>query len=564
MKSLLAFISCFLSLQFLQAQCGPSQSSIDLHANNIQARILNGGDLFTDFQNAAFFPNPDPNSFNNPATIFNAGLWMGGLDGGGNLKLAAVNYRANQQFDYAAGPLSPDGITDVTTCQNWDRHFTVRGQEIAAFLQALPLSASEAIVQFPGIMGWPGRGNPHFQSVNGFDLPFSAQDLAPFYDANGDALYNPLAGDYPAVILRNQAPFVPAQIVWSVFNDQLGGGAHTLSGGSPIQAEIQLTAWAFNCPEQPLLNNTVYTSHKIINRATEVIDSFYIGLWVDFDLGCYTDDYVGCRPDLSTIYCYNQDAVDGTVSGSCSGTASFSDIPIQTLTFLSENDFGVHTLDKFLVYNPGQSTNIPTQPVHYYRNMSGSWSDGTPLTVGGSGYGGNVLTNYQYPDDPAEPAGWSMCSASPVSADVRIIASEYKGQLLPGAVTEMTTAWSVHYGADLPCGIGNTLLEVGDLQQIHVNGYNNLCSPLTRTPVYPADSLELFPNPTNADATLRYGNIPVSEIRIYDASGKWVETIQAPGKEQTTLKLGLLPPGVYQLRILTDQGAVVKQLAVAR
>jgi hypothetical protein len=61
----------------LAQACGNPKSSIDLRANNIQARIQNGGDLFTDHGSGQFLPNPNPNSFFNPSTMFAAGL----LDG---------------------------------------------------------------------------------------------------------------------------------------------------------------------------------------------------------------------------------------------------------------------------------------------------------------------------------------------------------------------------------------------------------------------------------------------------------------------------------------------------
>jgi hypothetical protein len=71
-----------------------------------------------------------------------------------------VDYRNNSQFDYTAGPLSPEGVTDAFTCANWDRHFRVTGAEIAAFQIAPPLNAAQLKSQFPAIAGWPSRGNP--------------------------------------------------------------------------------------------------------------------------------------------------------------------------------------------------------------------------------------------------------------------------------------------------------------------------------------------------------------------------------------------------------------------
>ena len=91
-----------------------------------------------------------------------------------------------------------------------------------------------------------------------------------------------------------------------------------------------------------------------------------------------------------------------------------------------------------------------------------------------------------------------------------------------------------------------------------------LCSPVSKAPPAPADSLDLFPNPTSGDATLRYGGIQVEQIRIFDGAGKLVQTLENLGKESTELKLGELPVGIYTLRIVTNEGNLSKKLAVVR
>jgi hypothetical protein len=564
MKRLLLFLAIINGVNALQAQCTSPQSQIDIHGNNIRARVLNGGDLFTSFDEGQFIPNPNPNAPSNPSTIFAAGLWMGGIDPAGNLKLAMVDYRSNSSNDYSAGPLSEDGQTTEFVCENWDRHFRVTGDQIAGFLAALPLTQAEAIAQFPSVMGWPGRGNAFFAAIWGFDLPFTPQALAPFFDADNDGVYNPLVGDYPVVALRNKTPFVPAEIIWCVFNDQNGGAPHTNSNGKAIQAEVQQTVWAFSCTDNPVLNNTIFTSHKIINRATENIDSFFIAFWVDVDLGCYQDDYVGCDTATRSIFAYNQDALDGQPGTTCSGTATFGDAPpVQTITFLNQ------PLSKFMMYNSNLgstpvATTDPSTPNEYYNYLTGSWRDGTPLTYGDSGYNGSTPTDHAFPGNPADPAGWSMCSASLPSLDRRVIASSALGRLQPGQVEELTSAWTVHYNTPPPCNLGNALNDVSALQALYDNDFVNLCSAFSKAPELPADSLDLFPNPTSGDAVLRYGAIRMEEIRIFDATGKLVQTLNNLEKGETTLQLRHLPAGMYTLRLFSDQGNVTKKLAVVR
>ncbi|MBC7776301.1 MAG: T9SS type A sorting domain-containing protein [Phycisphaerae bacterium] len=565
MKNLLLLLALSLITQYLAAQaCLNSQSSIEIHGNNIQARILNGGDLFTDLVNAQFIPNPNPNSFENPATIFAAGIWMGGIDPGGNLKLAAVDYRSNNKYDYTPGPLDPNGITSQFNCSNWDRHFRITGAQVAAFQAALPLSAAELKTQFPNIAGWPGRGNPFFTDIYGYSLPSTGQALAPFFDVSQDGIYNPLDGDYPVVQLRGIPAFVPAEIIWCVFNDQNGGGPHSTTNGKAFQVEIQLTTWAFNCPNQAVVNNTLFTSHKIINRASEPTDSTFIGIWADVDLGCGLDDYVGCDTSLNTMYAYNTDAVDGQPGNTCQGTPTFPDAaPTQSVTFLN------HTLDKFIPIN-GAGSNIPTgttdpgAPYEYYRYLTGTWRDGSPLTDGPGGYGSGNHVDHVYTDDPSNPSGWSMCTASLPTGDRRLLGTTKIGQLLPGQIEEMTVAWAFHPNPSLPCGIGTTRSDVAKLHTIYENGFSDLCLPL-KVPELPADSLQLFPNPTSGTALLRYGTLTPLSLRAFDAAGRMVlEKTNGFGKEETKIETGSFASGIYTLQIVTNQGTATKKLAVLR
>ncbi|MEZ4926534.1 MAG: T9SS type A sorting domain-containing protein [Saprospiraceae bacterium] len=543
------------------SQCLEPQAQIDIHANNIKARILNGGDLFTDFDNSQFIPDPVA-GVDNPGTIFAAGLWLGGLDPAGNLKTSAAHYRYSSGTDFRTGPLTEDGLTDDTNCANWDRLFKVEGSEIAAFLAALPMTPAEIISQFPSIAGWPAIGNPYFVSIYGFDLPLTGQSLAPFFDHDQDGLYNPMYGDYPAVGIRNHKFFPASEIIWCVFNDQGNGAPHSVTGGQPFPMEVQLTAWAFDCPGIPVINNTIFTSHKIIYRGLEPIDSFYAGLWVDMDLGCYFDDYLGCDPSRNTMFAYNQDAVDGINNSSCNGIPTFNNNPpVQTVMMFGAQPFV--SLNKFMAINTQSPVGFPSKGYEYYRLLSGSWTDGTPLTYGGFGYGGVTPTDFAYPGDPGTPNDWTMCSTSASSEDRFAVGSFYLETLHPGAVTELDAAWTVHHNIAQPCNIGDALSNVDQLKAYIDSDWAGVCSILSNVPPYPSDSVDLFPNPTNDQATLRYNNLNVNQILIFDALGRLVQSIDNPDKGETVIHGENLASGMYLLQILSEEGKLTKKLVVS-
>jgi hypothetical protein len=563
MQKLLFLLSLWYLPQFISAQvCANPQSQMDIQGNKLKARILNGGDLFTDFSSGQFIPNPTPGG-QNPSTIFTAGLWLGGVDPGGNLKLAASDYRNNNSFDFSAGPLKPDGTTDGNTCSNWDRHFRVTDDRIVAFLASLPLTADQLKSLYPEIAGWPGMGNPHFEDVNGFSLP-NGQGLAPFYDGNSNGIYDPLNGDYPAVLVRGMFPFVPAEVVWCVFNDQKGGGIHSASGGKPLQMEIQLTTWTFDCPDVPVLDRTLFTVHKFINRASDNCDSTFVGIWADIDLGCYLDDYVGCSPELSTIFAYNQDAVDGQPGSTCLGTPTFGDTPpVQTISFLNR------PLDKFNVPNSTGSGNPPgtTDPqsaIQYYNYLTGSWRDGSPITQGGNGYGGTVPVDHHYPDDPSDPNGWSMCSELIPVGDVRLLGSSKLGLLQPGEVDELVMGWAFHTDQDLPCGLGSAMEEVQVLRNIYAGGFDLVCSALS-TSVLPKESIRLMPNPASTQVLVQHKDLAPTAIRMVDVQGRVVlEQTAGFGQNESTVNTAGLSSGLYTLQLSTHSGIVSQKLAIVR
>ena len=554
-----------------QTPCSAPNSQIDIYGNNIRARLLNGGDLFWDFNDAQFTPNPSP-GIPNPSTIFAAGFWIGGLDPAGNLKLAAVKYRANGSTDYRSGPLNADGTIDNTSCANWDRFFKVKGADIKAFLDDLPNFAnnpSAAVAAYPSIMGWPGWGNPYFSTLNGFDLPNTPGGLAPFYDADQNGLYDPLQGDYPAVKLQATPPFVPAEIVWCVFNDQGNGIVHPVTQAWPLQMEVQLTTWAFNCPDDPVLNNTIFTAHRMLYKYTEPMDSCFVGMWVDFDLGCYTDDYFGSNPDLNTFFAYNADALDGTGTGTtCNqGVPTFGDHPpVQSVTFLSRK------LDKLVYFvNPSVGSwptgmTEPIFPYEYYNFLSGTWRDGTPLTYGGLGYnsGSGIPADYAFPADPADPNGWSMCTAGIPAADYRMLGTHKIGKLQPGQVEELVTAWTVHPDPDLPCGLGSTFDEISGVRAQYDAGFANVCSPLTAVDNILAAPVGIFPNPANNAFTVQYGDLPVRAMRLFSADGRYVRSWENVPPAQMNLSIEHFPAGMYTLQLLTDRGSLSRKVSVMR
>jgi len=446
-------------LSFAQ-YCHAPEGGAFLHGNNVRAYVNSGGNLFVKGNGASFqIHGTEP-----AHAIFAQGLWLGALDAGGNLKLAAQTYGlVAGQTDYYAGPLNESGATDAESCRNWDRVWTVLRHQIEAHIADFD---DDGLIDdfFPEILEWPGKGNPYFSSFTGFELPDAEQGLAPFFDRDGDGLYDPLAGDYP---MPPRTAVIPEQITWSIFND--AGGLHLESFGNPLHIEVQLTTWALQCADNAQPGNTVFTSYKVINRSAEPLDSLYFGLWVDFDLGCMTDDGIGSVPALNTAFVYNLDNEDGLNCYQNSGGYG-PNPPVQAFTVLNKSlAYTTYCLNSSAPGGAPPALADPSGPTVFYRFLTGRCGDGMPFTFGGTGYDPSLsspVVQFVFPGDPNDPAQWSDLHHGQGTGDRRVIGSLLIEGLPPGGLEEVDAAYSYFRepGAD---HLGNVTAMYEGIENLH-------------------------------------------------------------------------------------------------
>ena len=503
--------------------CDNAVAQIDQQINNVRARLTTGGDVWWNGNDGRYIvPKPPPGE-PEVSAIFAAGVWLGGRDPGGNLKIAAQTYGRNSgNFDYYPGPLQPGadnfpggpladprrGSTGRDTCAQWDKFFTVSGANVDAHVQAWRQARAQGETSLDpasipaDILGWPARGNRFFAGIHQFRLPETTQGLAGFWDQDTDGLYEPDEGDYPIVEMRNclaaEPPSSPDEIIFWIYND--AGNDHRQTGSpNKMQMEIQVQAFAYQTNDD--LNNMTFQRYKLINRAIEQLDSTYFGMWVDPDLGCYTDDYIGCDVDRSLAYIYNADLLDGTNGCVCDqGINTYCDeIPILGIDYFRGplNEWGEELgMSSFTYYNNGSiitgppgNTTDPNTPQEYYNYLSGRWRDGTPLTFGGDGYQEDgPITRYAFVDPPNDPDGWSMCAEGLPIGDRRTIQASGPFTLLPGAVNELIIGVVWVPDQLYPCPRLDRLWKADDLAQ---DLFNN-CGDPNRGPDAPnVDWVEL-------------------------------------------------------------------------
>lgn len=432
---------------FAQTACESSFKEYYLNSNNIRASFFPGGSKFTTGEVGGFLV-PYPSS-GRVSTIFSSTPWVGGFDDAGNLKLSAETYPGLGQTDLFVGPLSSIGVPDTFFCNHFDKIWSVYREEILAH----KADASDGIIHdtISSIFGWPAQGNQFFAQFNGFELPADHSGRwAWFFDENENGIYEPDLGDYPGVLFGG-VQYIPDQIMWTVFND---AGVHS-TGSTPLRFEFQLTAFAFHCTDSKLLNNTIFNSYKIINRATTALDSTFFGMWTDYDLGCSADDFIGSDSARNTEFVYNADPIDGDAFADCSsGADTYADYPpVQSMTYLSQ------PMHSFIAY-----TTTPTIPTELYNLLNGVWPDRTPIVPEGDGsVPGSTLspTKFLFNGDPRDTSSWAAINVLDVGKDYRTVSSVFLGRLDPGQISTVELAYTFH--------LDSTLGHLDQITKMHEN-----------------------------------------------------------------------------------------------
>jgi hypothetical protein len=496
-----------------RAACVRPTRQIELQVNNVRARLLTGGDIWSEAQYVV--PKPAPGQLPVSA-IFAGGVWIGGVDRAGNIKLSAVTYRS-QGFDFFSGPLDINGVTESKQCQDWDRFFTVKGVNVIKHYNNIIKSKETGVPidcdSIPDdVRYWPGQGNPYWTEKYSFNLP--DQPLGAYWDDDQDNIYDPCNGDFPLIDIRGCEPsniaaakeLVPDEMIFWIYNDN--GGPQTLTGPNAIQMEVQVQSFAYSTNDE--INDMTFYRYKLINKATEDLVDCYFSMWIDPDLGCYSDDYIGCDVTRSLAYVYNQDAVDGFNGTACGGTNTYgTEVPILGMDYfrgpLGPKVFkrvnGVIVKDangnKVLVepepftgqqdtlvelgmtsFTYAENCGISSYPpatcdpqrgreTGFYNYIRGLWADGTPFTFGGSGYnpGSTDTIRYAYPDEPNKPTGWSMCSAKTPFGDRRTMQATGPLLLQPGATNELILGVVFVPDMDYPCPDITRLKFADDIAQ---------------------------------------------------------------------------------------------------
>lgn len=478
------------TLRTTDAGCQPASSAIEMEINNVNARLMTGGDMWWNIGlGVAAYEIPKGSG---KSSQFAASCWIGGFDKQGQLKMAGQTYRQTGN-DYWPGALDLNAKITQSECNLWDCQWKVDASTINKFIAAYKSGGNYSQAAFPGIYSWPGAGSPTAANAyNGALLqlqntPFLGRTYGTFKDLNNNGIYEPGNGEYP-VLESNGVQSVPDELIWWVFND--AGNVKEMSLTAAIGVEIQTSAFAF--ATQDFLNNSTFCNYRVINRGALSIDSTYIAVWDDCDLGYAFDDFIGCDTVRGLGIQYNGTNCDGCAAGN--PVNSYGENPPQVgLDFfqgpkklvtlpngkqvdstLSMTNFTYYNNDNSIIGNPFNGVGM-------YFYMTGSILTGQRfsddfqgLEIPSKGYGSGPTSNYVFFGNmdktltPGNASLWSECNCGNNPGDRRFIFSSGPFELIPGAINDITfgCVWAPQPVGG--CGVGNftTVKSIDDQAQL--------------------------------------------------------------------------------------------------
>lgn len=516
----ISFFSLLFSLIFsthllAQLPTYPDHSA-SLDINDVNAAFTSGGDLSWDLIGDPRYEVPQGSGKH---ALFAGNLWIGGLDGTGQLRMTAQTYRQSG-MDMWPGPVA----------DSYDSAYFARYAHVWK-VSAAEVQAHQSLVGQSGyiipddIKSWPGNGD----TANG--EPFF---LAPFEDVDQNFIYEPDSGDYPL--------FPGDQVLYMISNDM--AAFHTETFGEALGADIHLMAYAYDAAAGTALDQTIFLSYRMLNRGTETINEMMAGLWLDFDLGKFNDDHVGCDTMREAYFVYNADSVDDGPYGYGATPPAFG------ATMLNQS------LSYFRTYNNNFAANgNPETATEYYGYLKNYWKDSSVLTIGGTGMQGTVPINYAYPGDVSDSTQWSEVSAgNPSDRDKRGLGSAGPFIFDPGGVICLDVAL-VYGRADS----GNHLSSVpvlldrmDQIQQFYAES-TQACD-LYRLGMVSIDqpqlsfNVDLYPNPAQEQITVKLAEVG-AEVRIMDVKGRVLVDELLTNRNEKTFSIGEWTAGIYVIHI---------------
>ena len=512
---------CFAVLACANWAQQSSYQSLD--HNNVACSLDDEGAFFSQLQaGLAGYEIPKNSGLK---TIFAGSYWIGAQDVNGNLYMSAAKYSAGGNWSaFHGGPIADASAYGTMAYANayGDAIWKVSKQEILTH---------QANFQSPGylvptaIASWPGNGQANLGI---------ASILAPFIDVNHNGLYEPALGDYPDI--RGD------EAVYIIMNDN----SYQPDGN---QLGIELHAMFYQYSTGNYLNNTTFLNLRAINRSNKEYYNYRQALFLDFDIGNYSDDHVGCDPSNRLLYAYNGDDFDESDGGQIGYGAN---PPCQGVLCLS------HPLESAGILtgsmDAGMNTSFDTTA---WLLMNGQNSDSSywmnPLT--------NTATQFLYDGNPNLPNTWSEVSSNNSPGDRRGMLCISEALFPQNSTVCSDYAFVYDRSGDRLNNVQQVINISGALLNSYQSGGNYPClstafNDLTDETLLP-NQLVVHPNPSHGKIHLTWNNIQAEHLEIRTMHGALVYAESIENMNATDIDISELPRGIYFIQIGTHMQRVI-------
>jgi len=287
------------------------------------------------------------------------------------------------------------------------------------------------------------------------------------------------------------------------------------------------------------------------------LDSTYIGLWNDGDLGFAFDDYVGYDSSYNMAIYYNGDSIDETASGYGTNLTQTGIILIGGPRVDNPNYPGPGQPQylelppsSFTYYNniPNSKTGGPTIAAEYYHYLTGRWKDGSSVMAGCNPESNTGIPNYfVFPDDPSIANGISekTCNRPPNDRKTLLSSGPYK--LIPGIVPSDITFAIVNTNTGVNNANFNELRRLADSAYKYADGCQSNFWALNVSNISEGQFM-VYPNPSNSYFIVEDANTKHKNIQLFNTTGQVVYKSESI-KTKTEIKTEQLPRGLYYLQI---------------
>lgn len=441
---------------------------------------------------------------------------------------------------------------------------------------------------------------------------FAVETGAPFYDGNGDQLYNPVDLNNNGQWDSNEdAPILLGDShSYQVMNDGLPPSQRRYFGTAPMDIEVRQQIISRQ-QTSPGLDEIFFVRYTLTSKSThDVFDSVYFSINTDPDLGNYQDDLIGSDTMLRGGYVYNSgpdNQFDGTAPAFIQTfiTTPYSYIP--GTTYIDNNmnnlfDEGIDTpldsvalnygpvlgikwvrgaatspLASFAQFDAYPHTLVPND-LRELRNLQqgGKNMDGTPLNPCAWLYGnggmlsgcGTLDPRYVYSGNPLDGTGW----LNNIAFDQSYLLSAGPFRMEKDKPVDFVVGYSAAISTTPLLSVLKAKQAAGNAANIYHSNFTQFTSAEEPYAAIPAGfHLEQnYPNPFNPETLIRYNLAEKGIVRltVYDPLGRQIKVLlnefREAGAYQLLFNAASLSSGIYFYRLQINGYEDVKKMVILK